>query len=661
MAPDRFSGLTVVVVNYASADLVEQNLARTMSGLPGAHAVVVDNLSTAADRAAMITAATRHGWRICLPDSNTGFGGGCNLGVAAALAAGCDRILLLNPDATIDSRSVALLDSIVRDDHHALVGPRIVDERGRPWSAGVDVLLDDGRMRSWAKRPIETGDDYLPWLSGACLALHADLWRRLGGFDEDYFLYWEDVDLSVRVQRSGGRIELVREAVAIHVEGRTHSSEERAKSPLYYFYNNRNRLLFARKLMPADVQARWRRRTVRAAAEIVLRGGRRQLARPHRNVLPAVRGLVDGLRVPVASQSGLRRARVYENIRSAHLERFRELPPAAVLFGGRNYDFATELSSGLDLQPFGSSVDLARALWRRDIAVVEVNEPLMLSALKPSLVAIATVRLRGFLRRDRPEVVSYAIGNDDPFVKSTVGRLRTPLRRLLFRSAVRLALGQIDRLAVGTPGAMDVYRRWIGRRTTVREILALPRACPTCVAPSAPDIDVAFVGAFDERKGVRQLLTAWPHVLAAAPGSRLEILGKGQLEDHVRRASADLTGVGVTVDPSRQVIHDTLNRSRVLVLLSQPTPTWREQVGLPIVEALSHGCRIVTTDETGLAAWLDGHGHQVLPAHDQTAARVASAILAALGSGPDPDDVKASLPSEDGRLLADRWMFDRIN
>ena len=92
------------------------------------------------------------------------------------------------------------------------------------------------------------------------------------------------------------------------------------------------------------------------------------------------------------------------------------------------------------------------------------------------------------------------------------------------------------------------------------------------------------------------------------------------------------------------------------VLLSQPTPTWREQVGLPVVEGLAHGCTVVTTTETGLAGWLAAHGHEVLPPGAPDG-EVAAAVDRALGRRRPAGDVLADLPAADGRLAADRWMF----
>jgi glycosyltransferase involved in cell wall biosynthesis len=133
-------------------------------------------------------------------------------------------------------------------------------------------------------------------------------------------------------------------------------------------------------------------------------------------------------------------------------------------------------------------------------------------------------------------------------------------------------------------------------------------------------------------------------------------MGKGERERDVRELANALPSVQLDIDPPRDVIRNTLARSVVLVLLSKRTPLWREQVGLPIVEALEQGCEIVTTEETGIASWLAEHGHAVV-ADAGDAAAVAGAIAARLRGARPPGELLASLPDEDSRIAADAWMF----
>jgi glycosyltransferase involved in cell wall biosynthesis len=129
------------------------------------------------------------------------------------------------------------------------------------------------------------------------------------------------------------------------------------------------------------------------------------------------------------------------------------------------------------------------------------------------------------------------------------------------------------------------------------------------------------------------------------------------MEAEAQSAMTSNSSIEVHIDPSRDEIHRFLRQAQVLVLPSQSTPTWREQVGLPIVEGLAHGCSIVTTTETGLSDWLAEHGHAVA-SPQATAQDLADAICKAIASGPLGNDVTASLPGSDGRLAADVWLFE---
>lgn len=310
---ELLSRTAVVVVSYDSAALLERTLARVAEDSPEARIVVVDNYSTPEAREELVALASARGWEAVLPETNTGFGGGMNLGAARARELGADLLVLLNPDAVIARSDLIRLAARAHADRLALVAPVLKDSTGRIVSDGIVVCLADGSMRSRrSPRPIPPGGTH-PWLSGACLALSTDLFEVTGGFDARYFLYWEDVDFSARVLAAGGSLDLARDAVAVHDEGGTHSesqpqdsgqegSEDRSKSDIYYYYNVRNRLLYAGLRLDRSTQRRWVATACRAAREIVLRGGKRQLLRTRRPLVTAAQATRDGLRLLQAAR-----------------------------------------------------------------------------------------------------------------------------------------------------------------------------------------------------------------------------------------------------------------------------------------------------------------------------------------------------------------------
>ena len=130
-----------------------------------------------------------------------------------------------------------------------------------------------------------------PWVPGTCLAVHEQLWERLGGFDDAYFLYWEDVDLSHRCLVAGGSVVTRGDLEVVHSVGGTQGG---AKSAVYYRYNCRNRLLFAARHLPSPLLLRWLARTPRYTRQVLLRGGRRQFVQQPSLVLAAVSGTAAG-------------------------------------------------------------------------------------------------------------------------------------------------------------------------------------------------------------------------------------------------------------------------------------------------------------------------------------------------------------------------------
>lgn len=297
--------LAVVVVNYGSHRLLEANLVPVARHTPGLLVVVVDSFSTGAEREAVRRQASEHGWHTVLPETNVGFGAGMNLGMGRALALGATAALLLNPDATVDAAGLDRLRRRVADDPMALVSPVVERPDGSVWFSGAELCLDDGTVR--ARRPGTDSDARraVPWLSGACLMVSAPLWRRLGGFDPEYFLYWEDVDLSHRARLAGARLVVDPGARAVHAPGGTQGGGARAKSETYYYYNIRNRLLFAARHLDETDRRRWARTVLPTAWAILLRGGRRQFLRPRAPLTAAARGVRDGLRIARTTRRAL--------------------------------------------------------------------------------------------------------------------------------------------------------------------------------------------------------------------------------------------------------------------------------------------------------------------------------------------------------------------
>lgn len=282
----------LMVVNYGSHALVAENIAQTR--LPSESLViVVDNFTTHDERRAMQRLAEDEGWVLLTPESNLGFGGGMNIAAAEAISRSVDVLVLLNPDAHLRGDGFERLRDAVGDSR-SLVAPVVVRPNGAHFSSEMEVDLADGRIR----KRVDDGDyvESAVWVSGACFAVSAELWQVIGGFDDDYFLYWEDVDFSVRATRAGARIDLDDSIVAVHSPGGTQNGRGSVKSSIYYRFNTRNRLVFAAKHVSRASQRRWVATMPVAAWNVVKRGGRWQLIRPWTTLWPVAVGSWEGWR-----------------------------------------------------------------------------------------------------------------------------------------------------------------------------------------------------------------------------------------------------------------------------------------------------------------------------------------------------------------------------
>lgn len=356
-----------------------------------------------------------------------------------------------------------------------------------------------------------------------------------------------------------------------------------------------------------------------------------------------------------------RDVRVYKTLRTAHLERALALTPADILYQESRYDFDEDLVAEVRPQQAG---DL-RSAWlvaRNGYEIVEINEPAAIDCVRRSAAVLAALLLSDLVRRRRTRIVAYAIGNVDPRTLPRPTAWWPRLGRRLDLILARWVWLRLDRVVFGTETARQLYGTVFGiagrrslRWTTIE---ALPAVCDCLLDGEKTPGRVLFLGDLSARKGFDSVLAAWATVRHHSPDAVLTVVGRGALLDDAYAAARADSRVRVIADPPRDVVHAELRRASVVVLPSRRQAAWREQVGLPIVEGLAHGCTVVTTDETGIADWLRRNGHGVIPAAS-VGDLLASVITEAAARPLDARAVCASLPRQDSRLEADSWMFAR--
>ena len=271
-----------------------RHCSRRTSSIPRLRAVigrvvVVDNPSSVEETSRIRDLCTTNAWSLVELPRNAGFGAGVNAGVARARELDCTRVLALNPDATIDADSVRVLLAASGADPRALIAPRIVRSDGTVWFSGA--VLDPRNGTTRRAREAELAGDRT-WQTGACFMATIAMWDEVGGFDDDYFMYWEDIDLSWRWRDAGGTLILLPDATAVHDAGGTQAGA--GKSSLYVYFNCRNRLLFARKRFASRYGRRWWPGSIAYAWNVATRGSRRMLAKHPLLLWSAFRGTLAG-------------------------------------------------------------------------------------------------------------------------------------------------------------------------------------------------------------------------------------------------------------------------------------------------------------------------------------------------------------------------------
>jgi len=220
---------TVVVVAYRSGDA----LTRCLDSLEGEDVIVVDNGS----RGTEIEDAERRA-RV-LRSENAGFGAGCNLG--AREAAG-DVLVFVNPDTVAQPGAVAALARRLEDPSIGVVQARLalLDDPLTLNSSGNVLHVSGLAWPGGYGEPVASADSIreIAYASGAAFAMRADLFRELGGFFEELFLYQEDLELCWRVHQRGLRVVVDPAADVLH-----DYVLERSDRRKEYFLE-RNRLVF---------------------------------------------------------------------------------------------------------------------------------------------------------------------------------------------------------------------------------------------------------------------------------------------------------------------------------------------------------------------------------------------------------------------------------
>lgn len=197
--------IDMVTVTYNSGGVLREVIS---SAPKTVNMIVVDNASS--DGTVALAKAT--GANVVVLNKNIGYGSACNVGASAGSA---QFLLFTNPDARFKAGAIPAFLAAAMSHPHAAFNPRFYKgarRRFRRWSR----LLTEAEF--WQGPPPEV-DCEIPVLSGACIFIRREHFERVGGFDENIFLFNEDDDLSVRLREAGLQLRIANDAIVEHAEG----------------------------------------------------------------------------------------------------------------------------------------------------------------------------------------------------------------------------------------------------------------------------------------------------------------------------------------------------------------------------------------------------------------------------------------------------------
>lgn len=158
--------------------------------------------------------------KILIPEKNLGFAGGNNLGIKQCIEWNCDYILFLNNDTVVESHFLKALIKVISNSNFDIAGP-VIEHQFRK-----KTYYDHGGVINWKKgqpghinkTTYSTNQNLIQrdFVSGCCMLVSRKLINKIGGFNESYFLYLEDVELCLRAQKQGFKVALVPSSKIFH-------------------------------------------------------------------------------------------------------------------------------------------------------------------------------------------------------------------------------------------------------------------------------------------------------------------------------------------------------------------------------------------------------------------------------------------------------------
>jgi hypothetical protein len=267
--------LAIIVLNYNKVDLLDRCLTSLIPHLDKSVGVIVVDNGSSDNSVELVKKFKIKNSKLKIHlienQENLGFTGGNNVGINYALAKEFDYIMLLNNDVLIkDSFWRPMVDYLKKNPQIGVLGPKIYfasgfefhhdkyseNERGKViWYAGGKIDWNNVYPSHRGVDEVDTGQydqiSETEFVTGCCLLASSDIWEKIGGLDDRYYLYYEDVDFCLKAKEMGLKIVYFPQSAIWHMN----AGSSQSGGNLQDYYSTRNRMLFGMSWAPFRAKA----------------------------------------------------------------------------------------------------------------------------------------------------------------------------------------------------------------------------------------------------------------------------------------------------------------------------------------------------------------------------------------------------------------------
>lgn len=243
--------ISIIIVNYNTIDLTIQCIKSIFEFTEGIsfEVIVVDNGSV--DHSVERIKSEFFNVNVIAANDNLGFGKANNLGAKYAIG---KYLFLLNSDTILIENSIKILLDFYRNNEEKLkigaLGAILIDENQNIINSGGDFPTVDKYVKAYLKKSIEEYEiveryeyQQIGFVTGADLMISKSIYDEIGGFDENFFLYYEETDLQKRIQNLGYTNYIITTTRIIHLEGGSDTGQKVSNFKRTVIHQSRNRFL----------------------------------------------------------------------------------------------------------------------------------------------------------------------------------------------------------------------------------------------------------------------------------------------------------------------------------------------------------------------------------------------------------------------------------